>query len=69
MVGARFIFVPGDSCVSQFFARTDMLAKIPLARFGTTADMGAVASFLLSDVSAYITGETVVASGGVRSRL
>ena len=68
MVGARFIFVPGDSCVSQFFARTDMLAKIPLARFGNTADMGAVASFL-SDDSAYITGETVVASGGVRSRL
>ncbi|MBM4405510.1 MAG: SDR family oxidoreductase [Chloroflexi bacterium] len=38
---------------------------IPLGRLGTVDDIGAVALFLLSDLSAYITGQTIVVDGGV----
>ncbi len=38
-------------------------------RFGVPEDISGVASFLCSDDARYITGETVVASGGMPSRL
>jgi dehydrogenase/reductase SDR family member 4 len=40
-----------------------------LGRLGTPEDMGGAAAFLLSDDAAYVTGETLVASGGMPSRL
>ncbi|KAM0933964.1 putative short-chain dehydrogenase/reductase SDR, NAD(P)-binding domain superfamily [Dioscorea sansibarensis] len=43
--------------------------KTLLKRLGTTADMAAVAAFLASGDASYITGETIVVSGGMPSRL
>ncbi|XP_065830178.1 dehydrogenase/reductase SDR family member 4-like [Oscarella lobularis] len=43
--------------------------QLPLKRIGTTADVSGLASFLCSDESSYITGETIVAAGGALSRL
>jgi 3-oxoacyl-[acyl-carrier protein] reductase len=38
----------------------------PLGRIGTPADMGKVATFLASDASGWVTGEVLLASGGLR---
>jgi 3-oxoacyl-[acyl-carrier protein] reductase len=38
---------------------------IPLGRFGTTAEFGAVAAFLASPLAAYITGSLIRVDGGV----
>lgn len=38
--------------------------KIPLGRLGTPVDLGAVALFLASDASAWITGQTLSVAGG-----
>ncbi|KAK5642257.1 hypothetical protein RI129_008424 [Pyrocoelia pectoralis] len=46
-----------------------VLTNIPLKRFGTTDDVAGVATFLASDDSSYITGETIVVGGGLASRL
>ena len=45
------------------------LAQIPLGRFGESSEIAGVASFLCSDDAAYITGETIVAAGGMMSHL
>jgi dehydrogenase/reductase SDR family protein 4 len=45
------------------------LAHTPLGRFGKPSEMAGVAWFLASKDASYITGETIVASGGVPSRL
>lgn len=42
-----------------------MLDQIPLARFGDPKDIAAVASFLASDASKYITGQTLHVDGGM----
>jgi dehydrogenase/reductase SDR family protein 4 len=44
-------------------------AATALGRLGTPGDMGSAAAFLLSPEAAYVTGETLVASGGMPSRL
>jgi dehydrogenase/reductase SDR family member 4 len=43
--------------------------NVPLGRLGLPSDISGVVSFLVSDDAAYITGETVVASGGLYARL
>ncbi|XP_012255599.1 dehydrogenase/reductase SDR family member 4 [Athalia rosae] len=45
------------------------LAKIPLNRLGEPDEIAGVAAFLASDDASYITGETIVAGGGMASRL
>jgi dehydrogenase/reductase SDR family protein 4 len=40
-----------------------------LGRLGRVQDIAAVVAFLCSDDAAYVTGETIVASGGMQSRL
>ncbi|XP_053978574.1 uncharacterized protein LOC128876334 isoform X2 [Hylaeus volcanicus] len=45
------------------------LSIIPMQRFGETNDIAGVAAFLASNDAAYITGETIVAAGGMQSRL
>lgn len=45
------------------------LSLIPMNRLGTPDEIGAVAAFLASDDASYITGETIVAAGGMKSRL
>jgi len=44
----------------------DMIAKTPLGRFGQPEDIAQVAVFLASDHSAWLTGERITASGGLR---
>ena len=43
-----------------------MIAKTPLGRFGQPEDIAQVAVFLASDHSAWLTGERITASGGLR---
>jgi len=45
------------------------LEQIPLGRLGEPADIAGPVAFLCSDDSSWITGETIVVAGGVRSRL
>lgn len=42
-----------------------MLQQIPLARFGDPKDIAAVAAFLASDSSSYMTGQTLHVDGGM----
>ncbi|HWD19300.1 MAG TPA: SDR family oxidoreductase, partial [Verrucomicrobiae bacterium] len=41
-----------------------ILAQTPLGRIGQPDDVGKVAAFLASDESGWVTGQTVVISGG-----
>lgn len=45
-----------------------VLQMIPAPRVGTPADMGAFVAFLLSDMAAWITGQTVCVDGGAIMR-
>ena len=47
--------------------RSRIEAKTPLRRLGEPVEIGAVAVFLASDASRYITGQTIVVDGGVVS--
>lgn len=42
-----------------------MLSRIALKRFGSAKEVGDVVSFLLSDESGYVTGETIKVNGGL----
>lgn len=44
----------------------EMIAKTPLGRTGQPTDIGPIAVFLASDDSGWLTGETLLASGGMR---
>jgi len=43
-----------------------LVAMTPLGRIGTPADIAKVAVFLASFDSGWLTGETILASGGLR---
>jgi NAD(P)-dependent dehydrogenase (short-subunit alcohol dehydrogenase family) len=45
--------------------REKLVEKIPLGRLGLPEDIAAVAIFLASDASAYVTGQTIVVNGGL----
>lgn len=40
------------------------LSRVPLGRWGTTAEIAKMVLFLTSDAASYVTGETVIADGG-----
>lgn len=44
--------------------RTQMLAQIPLRRFGEPDEISNVIAFLCSDLASYITGQTIHVNGG-----
>jgi 3-oxoacyl-[acyl-carrier protein] reductase len=46
-------------------ARTESEAKIPMGRYGTPAEIGALVAFLASDAAGYITGQTPLVDGGM----
>jgi NAD(P)-dependent dehydrogenase (short-subunit alcohol dehydrogenase family) len=57
---------PGAVAGGGFAAPPAMTAKIPLGRFGTPADMAAMAVAVLSErFGAYVTGATLVVDGGI----
>jgi 3-oxoacyl-[acyl-carrier protein] reductase len=64
--------VPSKIETDMFYNATDekereaLLQKIPVGRFGTPEEIAQLALFLASDAAGYITGETIVASGGYR---
>lgn len=45
------------------------ISQVPMGRLGQSSEMAGVVAFLVSDDASYITGETIVASGGMTSRL
>jgi NAD(P)-dependent dehydrogenase (short-subunit alcohol dehydrogenase family) len=45
--------------------RTEREAQTPLRRLGEPRDIGGIAVFLASDAAAFITGQVIVADGGV----
>lgn len=57
--------------VEQFFpdpeARRIRLERVPLGRFGAPDDVAGLASFLVSDAAAWVTGQVVVIDGGISS--
>ncbi|MDO8962343.1 MAG: 3-oxoacyl-ACP reductase FabG [Methylophilus sp.] len=73
-VGSRGITV---NCVAPGFIETDMtaelpeeiktqmLARVPLARLGNVDEIAATVAFLASPNAAYITGETIHVNGGM----
>jgi len=57
---------PGAIPGGGFFAPPAMVEKIPMRRFGTPADVAAMAVAILSErFGAYVTGSTVVVDGGI----
>jgi NAD(P)-dependent dehydrogenase (short-subunit alcohol dehydrogenase family) len=49
----------------EWFA--ERAGRIPLGRLGSVSEMADVVMFLASDASSYITGQTIVADGGITS--
>ena len=45
--------------------REELLARVPLGRLGQAEEVAALVSFLLSDESAYITGQVIHVNGGL----
>jgi 3-oxoacyl-[acyl-carrier protein] reductase len=45
--------------------QAEMLAQIPLSRFGNPEDVAAAVAFLASEAAAYITGEVIHINGGL----
>ena len=43
----------------------DAIARIPMGRFGTSDEMAGVAVFLASPLASYVTGQTILADGGM----
>ena len=67
---APSVRTPGNQAFAEFSdpeMLAQMLAHVPLGRFGELSEMGSVALFLASDASSYITGHTLVADGGLLS--
>uniref|UniRef100_A0A8W7P4B1 Dehydrogenase/reductase SDR family member 4 n=1 Tax=Anopheles coluzzii TaxID=1518534 RepID=A0A8W7P4B1_ANOCL len=50
-------------------AKEETLSRIPMGRIAQPKEISGVCAFLVSDDASYITGETIVASGGMASRL
>ena len=45
--------------------REEMLAQIPLRRFGTPEEVAHAVAFLASDAAAYLTGQVIHVNGGM----
>lgn len=63
-VAPGFIETQMTQCLSDK-ARQEWLSQIPLRRGGTESDVAQLCLFLASDMSKYITGQTVCCDGGL----
>jgi NAD(P)-dependent dehydrogenase (short-subunit alcohol dehydrogenase family) len=64
-IGPGFVATNMTALIDQFEERRDqLLAAIPLARFGQPAEIAAAALFLASDESSYFTGQILHPDGG-----
>ena len=54
---------------SPSYNREGVAADIPLGRVGTPEDVGNLAVFLASAESGFISGDTIIADGGLHRRL
>lgn len=50
-------------------AKEAVLSNIPMKKLGQVDQIAGVVAFLVSEDASYITGETIVAAGGMLSRL
>lgn len=65
-IGPGAIFTPIDADVqADKELEKKLMAEIPLARWGQPSEVAALASFLASDESGYITGSTYFIDGGM----
>ncbi|MBV8254554.1 MAG: 3-oxoacyl-[acyl-carrier-protein] reductase [Chitinophaga sp.] len=64
-VAPGFIETDMTSYLKEGEAASNYISKIPLARFGTPEDIANVCLFLASDLSSYVTGQTISACGGL----
>ena len=64
------LLIRTEGTVSAGFIGSDfekaLVAQVPLGRTGRVGDIAPLAVFLASDDSAWLTGEQLVASGGLR---
>lgn len=51
--------------IDSFPEKEELLQRIPLQRYGTTAEIAKVISFLASEGAAYITGQNLRVDGGI----
>ncbi|HEX6791636.1 MAG TPA: 3-oxoacyl-[acyl-carrier-protein] reductase [Candidatus Krumholzibacteria bacterium] len=63
-VAPGFIRTPMTDALSEE-VQTQMKQAIPLGRFGETGDVASVVMFLVSDASAYVTGQIINCDGGM----
>jgi 3-oxoacyl-[acyl-carrier protein] reductase len=63
-IAPGFIETPMTEVLTEA-QKTGILAQIPLARYGTDADIAAAVAFLAGDGAAYITGHTLDVNGGM----
>ncbi len=56
------------SMLSEPDVRADFLEHIPLGRVAEPLEIASVVAFLLSDDAGYITGQTLIADGGMALR-
>ncbi|MBC9910809.1 3-oxoacyl-[acyl-carrier-protein] reductase [Chitinophaga varians] len=64
-VAPGFIETDMTSYLKDGEQATSYIQQIPLARFGTPEDIANVCLFLASDMSSYVTGQTISACGGL----
>ena len=69
--GKEIVKLPNSISLLYFYSdvRDHYLNVIPMRRMGDPDEMGGPAVFLCSDDASYVTGETLVAGGGINSRL
>lgn len=58
-----------SEAITSDAARDTALMGVPMKRFGSPEEMGAVTAFMVSDDASYMTGEVICATGGMHSRL
>ena len=59
---------PFQTAMADATARADLLAQIPLGRWGQPAELGPAAVFLASAASSFVTGATLAIDGGFTAR-